>query len=205
MNAPALLLAAALTVAGWPTAATADPATPAAAAAKSPELWRLAMAAGPPPCAPAASLPVVPADPGPYADPDAPAERRSGGRGPDGGRCYGTAPAELELWLPTGASVWLERRTLPAAAVWVAVGPVLVDPQALEPTPLALRLHRADAELLLETRQGGRATLTPLEPGVWRSVQLANGLDAWVQAMPAAAAAQPEAPVPPRGRLLRAD
>ena len=129
---------------------------------------RLLLADQRPPCAPDPALPMVPNDPSSLV---------SGGRT----RCYGTRPPVLELRLPLDAYVWFEQHS-PNPVTWIALGPLLVDAQALEPAspPLGLRLSRDGGDVVLETRSGPAASLTPLAAGAWQQVDAVDGSRLWV-------------------------
>lgn len=151
--------------------ALAAPPTEAAMpqSADAATVYRLRITHQRPPCSgPTPGLPIMPNDPGAITAPGG--ERR----------CYGTRPAEMELWLPAGRYAWLDAHAGNPAA-WIAVGPVLVDPGVLEPPPLGLRITGTGPDLALETRYGDGATLTPLAPGRWQPVQSADGGRFWVQ------------------------
>jgi hypothetical protein len=153
-RAAAIVLAALCTWAGSGLAAT--------------DLHLLELSPTRPPCSPAADMPVVPDDPGAITD--------SGGRR----RCYGTRPPVLSLKMPDGRWLWLEGAdTSPAA--WVAVGPVLVDPDEIETPALGLRLSAGSGGPVLESRYDDRGTMTPLRAGAWQEVRLADGRRLWIR------------------------
>jgi hypothetical protein len=146
----------------------ADPNPAHAADAAAGEYAHLArIARQRPTCASPEGMRIVPNDPAALVT----------GRGT---HCYGDGPPELELWLPLGRYIWLERGAVNPAA-WVNVGPVVVDPHTLETPPLGLRLSAAEGSWTLETRHGQTATLTPLEPGSWHEVTSPDGQRFWIQ------------------------
>lgn len=119
-----------------------------------------------PPCSAPSGLPVVPSDP-------------AAGYAGSIGRCYGTRPAELELRLPADRLVWLD--AAPGHPVeWIEVGPLWVNPRGAQPPPLGLRLTPDGDGATLEIRRGHTASLTRLEPGVWRAVELPDGQTVWM-------------------------
>ena len=121
-----------------------------------------------PPCSGSAGLPIVPNDPGAVTD-------ASGQR-----RCYGTRPPVLVLQMPEERWLWLKNAdTSPAA--WIAVGPVLVDPDELETPALGLRLTDGGDGPVLESRYADRGTIAPLRTGEWQAVRLADGRRVWVR------------------------
>lgn len=138
------------------------------AAVSNPEasVYQIRIAQQAPPCSEPRGMPITPNDPG--------ALTTSSGR-----RCYGTQPPQLELWLPHGRYVWLERGSGNPAA-WIQVGSVLVDLRGLQEPPLGLRLTGSTEALSLETRYADTAALTRLEPGRWHEVAAADGSRFWV-------------------------
>ncbi len=119
-----------------------------------------------PPCSAPSGLPIVPNDP-------------AAGYAGSGRRCYGTRSAELELRLPADRLVWFD--AAPSHPVeWVEVGPLWVNPQAAEPPPLGLRLTPDGDGATLELRRGHAASLTRLESGVWRAVEMPDGQTLWM-------------------------
>lgn len=144
-------------------------AGPAGAAAGNVDVpvYQLRIAEQAPPCTEPRGMPITPNDPGALTTP--------GGR-----RCYGTRPPQLELWLPHGHYVWIERGSGNPAA-WIQVGSVLVDLRGLEEPPLGLRLTGSEEALALETRYADAAALTRLEPGRWQEIAAADGSRFWVE------------------------
>lgn len=132
------------------------------------DLRLLELSTSRPPCSAAADLPIVPNDPGAVTD-------ASGQR-----RCYGTRPPVLRLQMPDGRWLWLENAdTSPAA--WIAVGPVLVDPDEIETPALGVRLTDGGDGPVLESRYADRGTMVPLQAGEWQAVRLADGRGVWVR------------------------
>jgi len=129
-------------------------------------VYQVWIAQQPPPCSEPHGMPITPNDPGALTTP--------GGR-----RCYGTRPPRLELWLPRGRYVWIERGS-PNPAAWIQVGPLLVDLRGLQEPPLGLRLTGSKDALALETRYADTAALSRLEPGRWQEIAAADGSRFWV-------------------------
>lgn len=154
----------------WASLAATTPVVAGEAVTSDPSAHLIRISRQPPPCSSVKGMPVVPNDPGALVT-------------SSGVRCYGTRPAELELWLREDRYVWLERQAANPVA-WVKLGPVVVDAAELEPPPLGLRLAESDGDWVLETRYGQTATLTRVDAGSWQEVTSPDGQRFWVRLGP---------------------